>query len=477
MSAATTETTSISGRQHTLLELKKNETVKWAIAFLVPLIVWLIPMPFDQSIKNYLIVTAGAITCWITLVIPIEVTGFLLPCFYLLLKVARPETVFSPWSNTLVWGTVALLLIGSAAMSSGLSTRMAYGLLVKMKANVKGLVWGFSLAGIPLSFIITDSFVRAIVFVTIAAGVCKALEIEAKSKEATALIMGGFMGMAGPAIGSLPAGNGLLINAVYYSATGTYITYIQWLLHNFIPSLAWTAVSVWCLLKVLKIGNDNRFDAREELNMRYREMGTMSRREKMTLFFLLLVVVDYMGATYLGLDPLLIPVFFIPFMALPGVGVLTRNDFAEVDFGMLFVITGALCIGKAAAEVGIVDILIQQLAPLLSGSSVKMVMGAFGFTILAKFLLTPLTVIFTFMGPLVQMAEGAGLNPLPIAYTLNLVTEAYVFPYEFIILLVALSFGYADYKDSIKVLMVRAAASVLVMVLVALPLWKLLGLM
>lgn len=477
MPKATAETTLILVRPNKLFGLKRAEVVKWAITLLVPFIVWLLPLPVEASLKNYLIVTAGAITCWITLVIPIEVTGFLLPCFYLLLKVAKPEVVFSPWANTIVWGTIALLLIGSAAMSSGLSTRMAYSLLVKMNASIKGLVWGFSIAGIPLSFIITDSFVRAIVFVTIAVGVCKALGIQAKSKEATALILAGFMGMAGPAIGSLPAGNGLLINAVYHSVTGTYITYIQWLLHNFIPSLAWTAVGAICILKVLKIGDDSRFNAKAELNRRYQEMGAMSRREKLTLFFLLLVVIDYMGAAYAGLDPLLMPVFFIPFMALPGINVLTREDFENTDFNMMFVITGALCIGAAAAEVGVVEIVTRQLTPLLTGSAVQMVMGSFFFTIVAKFLLTPLAIIFTFMEPLVEMAMAAGFNPLTVAYTLNLVTEAYVFPYEFIILLVALSFGYADYKDSIKVLMVRAAASVFVMVLVAVPLWKLFGLM
>lgn len=458
-------------------KVNKADIIKWAVTILVPLIVWMIPMPFEHNIKAFLIITSWAITCWVTLVLPIEVTGVLIPCSFLLFKVAEPAVIFAPWTNTVVWGTIALLMIGTAAMNSGLSTRLAYSLLVKMNTSLKGLIWGFSIAGIVLSFIITDSFVRAVVFVTIAIGICKALDIAPRSKEATALTLAAFLGMAGPCIGSLPAGNGLQVNSVFHATTGVYITYAQWLLHNFVPSLAWTVVGVFCILKVLKIGNDSRFDAKEELNRRYEEMGKMSRREKFVLLFLLMVVIDYMGATYVGLDPLLIPVFFVPFMFLPGVNALTAKDFEEMDLKIVFVITGALCLGATAANVGLVDLLIEHLTPLVAGSPVKMVMGTFFFTMLAKFILTPIAIIFTFADLFIKMALAAGFNPLPVVYALNFATDTYIFPYEYVILLVAFSFGYMNYKDTIKVLLARTLLSIVVISLVSVPFWKLIGLL
>lgn len=75
-------------------KVNKADIIKWAVTILVPLIVWMIPMPFEHNIKAFLIITSWAITCWVTLVLPIEVTGVLIPCSFLLFKVAESRPSF-----------------------------------------------------------------------------------------------------------------------------------------------------------------------------------------------------------------------------------------------------------------------------------------------------------------------------------------------------------------------------------------------
>jgi len=454
----------------------KAEIIKWLVTFIVPLIIWLIPMPVENNIKLFIIITSWAITSWIVVVIPVVATGLLLPCLYLFFNVAPSEVVFAPWSNTVVWMTVALIVIGLAADKSGLSLRMAYKIILKMDTSLRGLIWSFSIAGIVLAFIITDSMARCIVFVTIAIGVCKALGIEPKSKEATALTLAAFFGMAGPSIGSITAGNGIYFNSVFREAAGYDITYFQWLLHNFFPSLAWTLIGAWSIIKVLKIGRESCFDAKDELKRRYESLGTLTQREIFVFIFLLMVIIAVIFSGSFGLDPLLVVSLFVPFMFIPGIRIVNLDDFDLADFKILFVMTGAMSIGATANNVGLVDIIIKYLTPLIAGSAVKMVIGSYIFATLANFILTPLAIVFTFTGLFTQMAIAAGVNPLPVVYALNLGTDVYVFPYEYAILLIAFSFGYMKYSDAVKVLLVRALASFLVIALVAIPLWLLLGL-
>lgn len=454
----------------------KTDIMKWLITFIIPIVLWLIPMPLEDNIKMFLVLTTWAVVSWITVIIPVHVTGFILPCLYILFNVAPSEAIFAPWSNTVVWGTVALIMVGVAANNSGFSMRIAYKILLKVDSSLKGLIWGFAFAGIIMAFIITDSLTRTIIFTTIAIGICQALGIKLKSKEATALGLAAFCGMSGPSIGTLPAGNGLMINSVFRIAAGFDISYVQWFLHNFIPSIAWTVISVICIIKVLKVDKSKSFDAKEELKNRYQALGEITKREKCVFLTLILLVVNFVGAGYVGLDALLVAALFAPFLFLPGIEVLTADDFEKVDFKILFVMAGAMAIGTVAGSIGLVEILVQKVTPLIAGSGVKMVMGSFLFATLANFILTPLAIIFTFTELFVQMAITAGINPLPVAYALNFGTDIYVFPYEFAILLVAFSFGHMNYKDVVKVLLARSLAGLLIMALIVIPFWLLIGL-
>ncbi len=457
--------------------LSIGNLAKWIATFLVPLLVWLIPMPFDNNIKMFLVITAWGITSWMVTVIPVAVTGALLPSLYLFFGVAGAEVVFGAWTNTVIWMTVAVILIGLAADRSKISLRLAYKILLKLDCSLRGLIWSFSIAGIFLAFVITDNMARCIVFLTIAVGVCQALGIKAKSKEATALCLAGFFAMSGPSIGTLTAGNGLYFNSVFREVAGYDITYFQWMLHNFIPALAWTFFGIISIIKVLKIGNEKTYDAKSELQKCYAELGPVQRKEIFVFVYLLMVVGTVILSGIYGFDPMLVVALFLFLMFIPGIDILSVDDFDKADFKILFVMTGAISIGSVASSVGLIDVLVEYVTPLLAGSPVRMVFGTYIFSALANFILTPLAIIFTFTELFTEMAMATGVNPLPVIYALNLGSDVYVFPYEFAVLLIAYSFGYMNYSDTVKVLLARTILSVLVMAVFMIPLWFLMGLL
>lgn len=456
-------------------KIEMKDVISWLLVFGLPAVLWFIPLNLDPMIQRFLAISLWGVLSWMTAIIPVEATGIALPCFFVLFGVLPGDVAFSPWGNTIIWATVGSILIGVAADKSGIARRMAYSILLRMDCSLKGLVWGFSIAGIILALVISDSFARAVIFITIAVGICRALEIPFKSKEATALGMAAFFGMSGPSIMTLTGGNGIQLNSVYRNVVGN-MDWFQWLLHNWLPGLLWTFLGVFCILAVIRLGNGRCFDAREELEARKAELGKLSLREYFVFGALILLVLNYIFAGNFGLDPFLMPAVAIPFFFLPKIGILTAGDFDGADFKILFVMTGALTVGAGANAIGLVDMLIAMLGPVIGSSSVMMVYGTFVFSTFANFLLTPLAIIFTFSEAIAQMAVTLGFNPLPMMYALNFGTDVYIFPYEFAILLLCFSFGLMDYKDTLKILGLRFLGAFVIMA-ICIPYWYLCGIM
>lgn len=468
-----------------LTDAKRNQIIaiiKWLVVFGVPIVFWQVPMGLSPEMQKFFAITIWGVLAWATVIIPVEATGIALPALYLFSGITTAAVAFSPWANTVIWSTATCVLIGVAADKSGVAKRMAYSILLKVGCSLKKLVWGFSIAGLIMAFIITDSFARAVIFITIAVGLCKALNIPFKSPEATALGLAAFFGMSGPSIMTLTGGTGLQILSVYRDVVvgldpAYQMNYAVWLLHNFIPSIAWTLLGVFCILKGIKFDNSRYLGAREELLARQEELGKINTREVCVLVALVLLVIDYIFAGNFGLDPLLMPALAIPLFFIPKFGILTIDDFQASNFKILFMMTGALSIGSVGASIGVVALLSATIAPLIGGSPIAMTFGTFVVCVIANFFLTPLAIVFSLGEALAQMAVSFGFNPLPVMYALNIGADTYIFPYEFAILLLCFSFGIMEYKTTIKVLGLRFVGAFAMMAFVCIPVWYVFGLL
>jgi di/tricarboxylate transporter len=473
------ESAALSGSEaRTETKKRVRKALLWIFTFGTPVIFLLLPLGIDTVTHRFLAITIWAVLAWVTLVIPTTATGLALPVLYFFCNIAPAKVAFSTWGNAIVWNTIAVIMVGTACDKSGLSKRFAYALLLKMNCTIKGLIWGFATCGIVLAFVISDSFSRMIIFTTIAIGICRALDIPMKSKEATGLGLAAFFAMSGPSIGIFTASNGLLMNTIYRDIADGELTYIDWTLHNFLPAVAWTLLSVFVMIKILKIGKDSGSrDARDVLLAHKRELGKIGFREIMVLIILVFIVVNYIFFGRFGIDPLIVPALLIPFFFLPKVGILSGEDFDSVDAKVLFVITGAMSIGSVASDIGLVEVFVDKIGPVIASSPFVMVLGTFILGCIMNFVLTPLAIVFTFTEAFTRMAIAADVNPLPVMYALNFSADVYIFPYEFVIFLVCMSFGLMNYKDVIKVMTGRFALAFVILLVVCIPTWKLFGIM
>ena len=162
---------------------------------------------------------------------------------------------------------------------------------------------------------------------------------------------------------------------------------------------------------------------------------------------------------------------------LPGVNLMDDTQLGKLNYKMIFFVAGCMSIGIVATASGSGKWLANVLFPYLAGSSAMYTMiAAWIFGVAINFLLTPLAAMASFTAPIAEVCVKAGFNPLPIVYSYLFGLDQYILPYEFAGLLFVYSYGYISMKALVKVVAIRMAVSGVVMIVVAYPYWKLIGL-
>ena len=121
-----------------------KRTLFWAITFILPLLVLLIPTNdvFTQQQKMFL-----AITAWTILMFAFELVDNYIPCvimpfLFIMTGVAPWELAFSGWYKSIPWQVIGIFLLVNALQRNGLLQRIAYFCILKTTCTYKGILWG-----------------------------------------------------------------------------------------------------------------------------------------------------------------------------------------------------------------------------------------------------------------------------------------------------------------------------------------------
>lgn len=417
-------------------------------------------------------ITVLALSIWGFELLPEAPVAVVLPALYVLFGVAPAKQVFGPWSSTVGWVMVGGLLLGSMMGRTGLARRIALWATNVMGGSFIRVLWGILLGGMILAPFVPSAMGKAAIVSVICIGICDALGIAKGTKESSAVILTGFIAVAAPKMAYITGGGDILLSMTQVS-TAMQIppyTWMGYFIHNFVPAMLYSVVSLVTLIAVLrpKLAGDIKSVVAEQ----YASLGPMKRDEykvAATLaLLLLLMLTDSVHKIDIGWLMLVIP--FIAF--LPGYNVMTKEAFDKLPFPAVFFVVGCMSIGAAASGCGIDKTMSAAVLPLLRGSELYSVFMSFAAGVGINFLLTPLAAVSTFTVPLVEIAKQLNIDPLLMVYAFNYGLEQYIFPYEFAVLLFFASFGYTKLSHIIMVFGARMIVSALLLAFVFYPFWK-----
>ena len=306
---------------------------KWVVALGLPIIINFLPIGLKYNIQIYLAITLWAILMWMFELLPESLIGILIPVFYLLSGIATTNEAFMGWASSVPWVTLGGIIIGTVMITSGLAKRFAYKALSITGNSLFGIIVGISVTSFIITPFIPSIMGKISMMVPLVIGICQALKIEPKSKEASALMLVAFFSLWSPKMAFLTgSADSVLLAGVLGQQLGLRVSWALWAYEMFVPGLLWTIVSVF-LVFILR-PNKEVFNSKEVFT-KYDELGPISKEEKKTI--ILLIVLFIILATEIHkIDSAWTMIIMASLAFIPGIDLLKRLSLSLLlIFGMI----------------------------------------------------------------------------------------------------------------------------------------------
>lgn len=442
-----------------------------------PLVIYLILISetFTPQLRWFLDWTVWMIRCCVLGIMHIIVLGFLTPILWMLTGVASAGAVFSGWSAQIMQVIIEAFMLASALDNCGLLFRISTWVILKVGGTLTRTCWALFIIGFILCFI---TFSNAyVIMAPFTYGVAKSMKIKLPSKEGMAIMMSAILGVLSTRMFIYAPSVILMLEQGARAFFPEYtMMWYHYMLHN-VPVALFLLFFMFLLTKIYKT-NDYEGDIDlEDFRASYEAMGPLSKSEKKAIVGLTILMIILLSGPFTGI-PSTIPFLLIPILLyLPGISVGNEQAMKQnIDFAMLTFIAACIGIGNVGASLGIGDILVDNVAPMLQGQSTTVTLiGILLFGVLANFMMTPTAMLVALSGPLAVIADTIHLPISMAMYTLAHATDLVFLPYEFVPYLIFFSFGFSSMGEFLKINSIRVALYFVFFAVIMIPFWHLLG--
>ncbi len=445
-----------------------NKQLQWAIAILLPLLVYMIPTSetgFTPEIKLFFVCTLFPILLAAFELVPMVVYALAFPLMYIFVGKVPAEAVFGPFAVHIPYVIVGGMMLALALEETKLLKRISYGILSITGKSYPGLIFGIMLIGFVLSFVITDIATRAIIMVTFVYGLCMSLEIPKGSKLGAGL-------MVTASFAALNTSLNHYLNQAFFgfgvaeSAIGFY-EYAQFF---FLPNAIYFFATTLVVLYFFK--PEKAFEGKEYFRNQLKSLGKFTWQEVFALFIILGALFACSQATDKAGWIFVIAgsIFYIPALKIG-----KAEKLKQVNYPLFLFVAGCMAIGAAGNFTGGGKYLADLFYPILAGSKVYTLGMLWTFGMLTNFVLTPLAGTASLSVPVVEVAKSVGLNADIGLWAFLQGIEQVLMPYEYILVLLVFSYGYLNLKDFVKAFGGKMLLNFIMVMTVGLGWWAIIG--
>lgn len=434
------------------------------------------PVDLPPEGQRALAVFGLCVIFWALNVLPLMITSLLAIILISWTGVMSHEETFALFGNSAVFFILGAFILAACMMKSGLSTRMSLVFLQRFGHSPRTLLVAIFLLNAFMSFFMSEHAVAAMNFPIIAEIVAVLGLRPFRGNYAKSL----FIALAwGSTIGGvatlLGGGRAPLALAVLEQVTNeSPYTFLNWMLHTIPIVLVMLVIGHQIIRRWFPVDIDSVKDAETALAARVHELGRMTIEERAIGVIMLGTIGVWIAAGHtLGLANVAIAAVVLLFL----LRLVAWRDVEEyVNWGIILMYGGAICLGKALAASGGALWLAESAVGAWSSSpsSVVAVLS------LATWLLTEAmsnSAVVALMMPVgLAIADQVGLQPALIAPIVAVPAGlAFAFPIGTPANAIAYSSGYLRLRDLILPGMLMGLVAWLVFNLAANYYWPLIG--
>ena len=414
-----------------------------------------------------------AIGLWTTGVVAEHLTALAFFLAAMLSAVAPASVVFSAFHSTALWLVFGGLVISVAVRRSGLGERLAALLARRMGPSYLGVIGGIVAIGTGLAFLMPSTTGRVLVLVPVVVALAGRLGFAPGSQGHTGMVMAATLGTMVAGFGVLPANvPNIVLMGASETLHGISLVYGKYLLLHFPISSALKAVALTGLICLLFSDQPRRSEAPVAVAAPDNAIGRLSLILAAALALWATDFIHHVSPAWIALGAALL-------CMLPRVGVLPASAFnGEINYSSLFYVAGILGLGAVVAHSGLGDELARAVV-----ETVGFVPGATGRNFAAMVLVTMavalvatnpgVPAVMTPLAPAISEASGMGLETVLMSQVVGF--SIFLLPYQTPPVVVGLHLGGVPVHRAIKVTLLLAAVSLIVLLPLNYLWWAMIG--
>lgn len=405
--------------------------------------------------------------------LPEHVTSLLLFTIVMIFALAPPEVMFAGFASTALWLVFGGLIVGAAVQRTGLGRRLATLAAKRLPASYRGLIYGVIGLGIALAFLMPSTMGRIVILIPIISALAERFGFAPGRPGHAGMVIAAAFGTFLPALAILPANlpNTVLIGAMetLYGISPAYGPYLLWQfpILGVLKAILIAEVTLRCLPDRPEPPSDD--DAN----------GAWTGPEIRLMIVLLGSLGLWVSDVWHGISPGWVALLAGSVVLFPPTRILPAEAFrSDVNFASFFYVAGILGLGSLIAESGLGELVAGALfahLPLGPGQPALDValLSAAG-SIIGLLVTQP--GIPAVLSPLAQhLAEQTGLPLMVVLMSQVAAWSAMFLPYQSPPLIVGLRIGKVPLAPAIRVCLIQAVVTVLVLWPLHLLWWWLLG--
>lgn len=348
----------------------KAQNIGFIAAFLVLIVIWLIPTPEGLSTAGHRMVGIlfFAIVLWMSSAVTYPVSAVMLTAMTALAlgtapNMAEPAKLLgtskalgiaiSGYSNT-AWALVAAAMFISVAMTkTGLDKRIAILVLSKVGTKTNHIYIGVIITGLILAFFVPSATARLACLVPIILGIIDSLGINRKSRFSILLLVGATQAdtMWNIMIQTAAAQNLIAVGFIN-TQLGTQISWFDWLLAAAPFSLIMIVIYYFLSINLIKPDFKELTGGHEQIMKMKAALGPMSTEEKKLLVLSIILLFFWAtGGKLHKIDTSTSTITAIAIMFLPGVGILDwKYAQSKIGWGSVVMFGAGISLGTALLQ-------------------------------------------------------------------------------------------------------------------------------
>ncbi len=426
--------------------------------------------------KKALAIFVVCVFFWITHVIPLMITSILAIILFPLMGVMPADDVYALFGNQAVFFILGSFILASSVTRTGLSNRMALIFLRWFGSSPKVLLLGVIVLSAFFSFWMSEHAVAAMMFPIVIA-LTESLGLKPYNSNygkilflamAWGCIIGGVATFLGGARAPLAVG-------ILRDATGDTVDFITWTLATLPTVIVTLFVVYWLLILLYPIEVKEVAKAQKFLFDRVSSAGKTKKKEWFVGILMVGTIFSWIcfGEKY-GLANIALAAVVIAFVF----NLLRWNEVEEdVNWGLILMYGGAICLGLALGDTGAVHWLVD-ITPLGSIQSPFILILVISF--IAIFLTEAIsnTAVVALMMPItIGIAIDHSINPVITTLAVTVPSGlAFILPMGTPAMAITFSSGFVKPRDTLISGLILKIVAWLLFVSFAYFYWPILGL-